>query len=33
MFIAQNSLLKALESPDDLGKEEFLFFFFLKDSR
>ena len=31
MHIAQNSLLKALESLDDLGKEEF--FFFFKDSR
>ena len=30
MHVAQNSLLKALESLDDLGKEEF---FFFKDSR
>lgn len=27
MHIAQNALLKALESLDDLGKEDFFFFF------
>lgn len=31
MHIAQNSLLKALESLDDLGKEEFFFFLRIVD--
>ena len=33
MHVAQNSLLKALESLDDLGKEEFFFSRIVDDSQ
>ena len=33
MHVAQNSLLKALESLDDLGKEEFFFLRIVDDSQ